>query len=84
MTHDSLCPAQICCGGMDCDHCGSCQCELIEAVIKRTISTTNKTWGHVAMRAKNELLIVRAQRDLLAERSGLPMPAVIEGNEGYV
>ena len=71
MTHDPMCPVEPNPLANECR-----TCELIEKVVERTISTTNKTWGERARRAQEELRIVRAQRDLLAERSGLPIPMV--------
>lgn len=75
MKHDALCPVIA---GCPCEAPDElcCQCDLIEKVIQRTISTTDKTWGERARRAQDDLRIVKAQRDLLAERSGLPVPKV--------
>ena len=56
------------------DMCGNC--EMIQRIRQEFISTTNKTWAIQADKAKRELQIVRSQRDLLAERSGLPIPKV--------
>lgn len=50
--------------------------DVIAKVEQHTISTTNKTWGDRAFNAERKLRIVRAQRDLLAQRSGLPIPLV--------
>jgi hypothetical protein len=71
MIHDPLCPVERNPLARECR-----TCELIAKVVQRTLSTTDKTWGDRALNAERKLSTVRAQRDLLAERSGLPIPTV--------